>query len=209
MPLTEGAAGTLWKANYKINAGNRGFQFKVQMAGIAEDAAVTAAEDIAARMLLLFPIDAEIVFATLANDNTARDATFLRNATGVGAYITAAGPPIIPAKFDQSQTALQIRLENPDRQSVQRIFNPIPDTVLTDDLLGGSVVDVTALPVTVPAPAAGATWYEEFTNFMKALVKNTHYVKSGHAPGGVYQYSVWRKAFMIRACKKKGGRAFI
>lgn len=209
MALDAGPAGTLWTANWKINSNNRGFQWRVNFANIDEATAVTRAADLSARMKLLLPGSAEIVFATLSNNNTTRDATFLEDALGVGEYVTSAGPPAVPAVVDQSQTALQIRLENPDRQSVQRFFNPIPDTILTDDLLNGAVASTTSLPLVLPDPGDGATWYEEFSNFMAALVKNTHYVKSGHASGGAYQYSAWRKAFLIRACKKKGARAFI
>jgi hypothetical protein len=209
MPLSEGAAGTLWHANFKINAGRKGYQFKTHIAGVSEEAAITAAEDLAARMRALMPSNGEIVFATIALDNAVRDAGFLPGALGAGEYVEDEGPPVEPAFYDASFTALHIRMETPDRHSVQRIFNPIPDSVLTEGLLGGDVADVTALPSSVPAVGAGATWYEEFSNFMKALVKNTHYVKHGHAPGGVYQYSAWRKAFLVRVTKKKGGRSFV
>lgn len=209
MALSEGAANTLWTALWKINAANKGYQFKVNIAGVDEATAVANADDLAARILALFPEDAEVMFATLSNNNSARDAAFLRNALGSGEYITAVGPPPVGAKFNDGSTGIQIRMETPDRQSVQRIFNPLPDTVVTDALIQGSVADVLSLPVAVDAPGAAATWYVEMANFMKALVMKTHYVKSGHAPGGVYLYSAWRRAFLIRVTKKKGGRAFI
>lgn len=208
MSLSEGSAGTLWHANYKINTSRRGFQWKNSIAGVDEAAAVAAAEDIATRMKKLLPGDAEIVFATLSNDNSVRDATFLDTALGVGEYESAAGPPPVPGQVDQDQTAIQLRLENIDRQSVQRYYNPIPDNILAGDALAGSVTNVLTMPGVIDA-AGAATWYLEFGNFMKTLVKLTHYVKSGHAPGGVYQYAAWRKCFVIRTTKKKGGRSFI
>lgn len=208
MALSEGAAGSLWHGNLKINAGRKGYQFKFHMAGVSEEAAFTAAIDIAQRVRKLMPIGGEIVFATLSNDNSARDAGFLAEALGVGEYLESESPDV-PAEFDTSFAALHVRMETPDRQSVQRIFNPIPDVIMTAGELEGSIVDVTSMPSSVPAVGAGTTWYEEFSNFMKAMVKQTHYVKTGHAPGGAYQYSAWRKAFFIRATKKKGGRAFV
>lgn len=208
MALSEGAAGTLWHANYKINTTGRGFQWRSSIAGVDENTAVLVAEDLATRMKKLLPADAAIVFATLSNDNSVRDATFLDTALGGGEFEEAAGPPVVLGKVDQDQTAIQLRLENIDRQSVQRYWNPIPDAILSGDALAAAVTNIVTTPGVIPA-AGAATWYLEMSNFMATLVKSTHYVKSGHASGGIYQYAAWRKCFVIRTAKKKGGRSFI
>lgn len=200
--------GTLWHANFKINTDEHGFNFKVHMAEIDEATAKSRAIDLAGRIKKLIPSDASIYYATISKDNTKKDSRYLKDAIGPGEYVLPGVDPD-PSTYDYSKVALLIRLEHADGSSVTRKFNPIPDNFITDGALLSSITAVEGMPGgALPAVGAGATWYEEFTNFMKALVKNTHHVVAGHAPGGEYTYYEWVNAFVLRVGDKKGGRVF-
>jgi hypothetical protein len=208
MPWTNGAAGTLWSANFKINSTERGFNLKFWFANSSEAAAKTGANDLAARIKLLMPVDCEIFYATVNNDNGVRDSRFLKDALGAGAYVTPGGGSPPPTKTDFSRTSFLFRMEHTEGGSVTRKFSCIPDEVVSAGALTVALPSVTTLPVgSVPAPGA-ADWVTEFLNFMKALGNNTQAVQSGHTPGGAYKYAQWSSIFGLRIGDKKGGRLF-
>lgn len=205
--MATGSAGSLYHINFKINSARKGYNLKFHVANSNEAGAKTVAEDIAGRLKKLMPSDAEIFFCTISNDNTKRDSRFIRGALGAGGHVLpGVSPP--PSTYDFPSTAILIRLEHEDGGSVTRKINPIPDDVLESEALLDSISDVVGIPATIGAVGSGANWYENFNLLMKSIVKFTHHVKSGHAPGGEYTYFNWANAYVLRAGVKKGGRVF-
>ncbi len=197
--------GTLWHGNFKILTDEHRFNFKFHIAETDETTAMAVCVDLAARYKKLMPEGGSISYATLTRDNSKKDSRYVKDAIGPGEYVTAAGPPAVPAQYDYSKVCLLVRFEHEDGGSVSRKVNPIPDTKITDGGLIAAISAVVGLPATVPAVGA-ADWETEFTNFMKAFVKGTHHVVSGHAPGGPYTYFPWKNAYVLRVGDKKGGR---
>lgn len=205
----DGAAGTLWHSNFKINTATRGYNLKFHHVGVDFAPIKLLAIDIAARLKKLMPTDAEIVYATLNNDNTKKDGRFIRGALGPGEYAVG-GPPAVAQLYDTSWTCLEVRMENGEGDAVVRKIGPIPDAVLSSEELVAAVTDFEAPGVgALPAAGAGADWYAEFTNFMRCLGEKTHHVRSNHAPGAAFTYFPWAACYYVRVGRKKGGRVFI
>jgi len=208
MPWTNGTAGRLWSANFKINSNERGFNMKFYFAELDEATVKSNANDLAARIKALMPVDSEIFYATINNDNGVRDSRFLKDALGAGVYVTPGGGSPPPTKYDFSRTAFLFRMEHAMGGSVTRKFSCIPDEVVAGGVLTSALPFVATLPVgSVPA-AGAADWVTEMLNFMKAIGNTTVALKSGHVPGGVYQYAAWTGAYGLRIGDKKGGRLF-
>ena len=204
------ATGTiLWHGNFKINTEKRGLNFKFHMAEKTEAEARTGAEAIAARYKHLLPLDASIFFATLQKDDTKKDSRFLDGAVGDGSHVEPE-PAEPPSVYDFPTTSILVRFEHADGASVTRKIGPVPDYVVADGSIVSSISNVTTFPVAAPAAfVAGDSYAVTFNALMKELLFYTHYVKSGHAPGGEYTYFPWTKAFVLRVGQKKGGRVFV
>jgi hypothetical protein len=209
MAYLDGSAGTLFHVNFKINTAERGFNMKYHMNGTNYAAVMANAVALSGYLKKILPSDAAVFYATVTRDDSKRDSKFLRDALGQGEYITSAGPPPVPSLYDMPQTAVLVRLENTEGDSISRKINPIPDTVITDALVGGSVADVvTTLSAPSGAAGSGATWYLNFNLFMQAMVAYTIWVRANHSPGGDFTYAAWNAAFVLRTAVKKGGRVF-
>lgn len=208
MALIEGAAGTLYHGNLKINTDQKGFNFKFHLVGASYDVVRTGAIAIASQMKGVLPTDSEIVYATMSKDNTERDSQFIRDALGSGTFGQTGDP--LPAKpFDNSRSALLVRFENAEGQGVSRKINPIPDEVMSDGLLLAAIADITGTPVAAPAAAAPTdTYAQAFAKLLGALMFYSVYVKTPHAPGGAFLYGPWKNAYVLRQVVKKGGRVF-
>lgn len=84
---------------------------------------------------------------------------------------------------------------------------PLPDGVVTASALTTVTAGVVAPVVgAIGAPGSGADWFAELTLLLKYLVVKTHHVKSGHAPGGAFEYFAWAAMFPRKIKKKKGSR---
>ncbi|MBV9075165.1 MAG: hypothetical protein JOZ10_16185 [Acidobacteria bacterium] len=208
MGYSAGAAGTLFHANYKINTPEKGFNMKFHIQGADYATVMPKAVSLSEYIRNVMPADASIFYATVTNDDNRRDSRFLRGALGPGLVAAVVGPPAVPSVYDMPQTAMLVRLENTEGDAVTRKINPIPDSVISDALAGGAITDVTGTPGSVAAAGSGGDWYANFNLLMKAICYYTVFVKSGHAPGGAFQYAPWLNAYYLRPGIKKGGRVF-
>jgi len=194
----------LWHLNFKINAIGRGFNTKFHIADKAEADALTAANDIATRLKILLPTDAEIFYATISRDNTKKDSRFLASALGQGTFLL--DPEDEGSSYDNAGTAILVRFEHTSGGSVTRKFCPIPDGVVTGGQPTSPITAITTAPVAAPAASSGAdTWFVNFNKFMGAVCFYTHHLVSGHQPGGGYEYFGLNRAYVLRTGKKKGG----
>lgn len=209
MAYIAGAAGTLFHAVFNINCANKGFNLKFHLVG-ADYAAVTpSALTLADCLLPVLPDSAQIFYARVSNDNTRRDSRFLPGALGNGTSQEGAGPPIVPDVCNRPEDSMLVRFENTEGDSVSRHFTSVPDRVIADAAqAGGAVANVVGMPAAVPAVGALTAWNTNFNRLMQAIVKLTVFVKSGHAPGGAFQYALWENAYLLRTGAKKGGRVF-
>ena len=158
----------------------------------------------------ILPTDAEIFYATISNYNTKRDSRFLRNALGLGRFITAVGPPIVDSAFDNSFVGIKLRLQNSDGGSVTRCINPVPDAVLTDEAIVPSITDVDATYAGAdPVDGVLSDYAAQFLSFMQVVTKHSVHVLTGAVPGGAFQYWPIVGAYPIGVSKKKGSRAFV
>lgn len=200
----------LWHGNVKINTDTMGFNFKFHVAEKPEADAKIALLKLAALQLLLMPGNSEIVYATVSKDNTAKDSRAVRGALGVGAYVTAAGPPPVPALYNRPDDALLIRFEHLGGGSVTRKIGPLPDTLVVGGNMSITIADVDAPVVAAPAEAApGDAWEVLCNKFMKAFMFYTQHLQSGHQPGTGYTYFPWTAAYVLRVGRKKGGRVLV
>lgn len=208
MAYNVGAAGNLWDFHLQINSARKGFNLRWAFVGADLTGIMTPATRIAGRLLNLMPTDAEIFFARLSNNNSAKDSRFVRAAVGPGGHI---GPGVDPPAtvYDMPQAHVLVRFEDTEGAEVSRKIGPIPDYVVEDEELMATITDVVGTPVgALGAVGSGADWYANFNLLMKDIVQNTVHVKSGHAPGGAFSYAPWQNAYVMRTCIKKGGRIF-
>lgn len=208
MPLTDGDPGTLFHLNLKVNTWQRGFNFKFHLKGADYAAVMPGCIGIADRMKGIMPTDSEIFYAAVSMDNSNRESKFVRDALGDGKFAQTGDP--LPAKpFDNSRSGLLVRFEISDGLWVSRVFNPIPDEVMTDGDLVNAITDITAPVIAAPAAYAGAdTYAQAWTKFLQAVMFWSVFVKAGHPPGGAYRSSPWSAAYVLRQGVKKGGRVF-
>lgn len=203
-----GATVGLWKLNFKMNTPTRGFNLGFHIAEKAEADAISAGVKIAKHLKAILPGSVEIVFATVSKDGTKKDSRFIRGATGPGLFVNAAPPT--PTTYDFSQTALLVRLEHSDGASVSMKFGPIPDDVITDELVVDALADVVNFAGPEPVdPAVFTVWKDNYLTLMQVLIGRTNFVKADHLPGKTYEYFSWQSAFALRVVRKKGGRVFI
>lgn len=200
---------TLWKANFKVNTDERGFDFGFHVVNNDVAAVRTIVNDIAARYKLLMPKSAEIFYASISKWDSPRDGRFMHLAVGPGAYVEDEGPPE-KSDYDFSRTCVNIRLETDTGLMATHKFTPIPDAIVYGGAVTTAITPVIGTPVgALPDPGDGANWFEEFTNFMKALVKNCAHVKSPIPPGLDYVATAYVNGFAARVSEKKGGRVSI
>lgn len=209
MALIDGLAGSLFHVNFKINTEQRGYNLKFHLVGSNYDAVSPMALRLANQLRGVLPTDATIFYATVTNDNTTRDSIFLRGALGDGLFGQTGGPPLPAKPFDNSRSAILLRLEGNNGQSVPIKINPVPDEVMTDGTIVTAIDDVVGMPVAFPAVASPTdTFKVAFNKLMQEIVFSTRYVKSGHPPGGAFQYDNWKNAYVLRQSVKRGGRVF-
>lgn len=209
MAYITGAAGTLWHMNFKINADTRSFNFKTHLVG-TDPVGVLLPKCVlmAALYKSIMPKDAEIMFATLTNDDSVRDSRFIRDAIGPGTY-QATGSPAPASVFDAQRVAGLVRFENTEGQAMQIKVNPIPDDQVADNAFVNAVTDVVGTPVTDPgAPGAADAWAANMNKLMKSIAYNCVYLKSRRLSGGRFTYAAFANAFLLRPAVKKGGRVF-
>lgn len=206
----DGLVGSLWHANFKVNCNNRGYQSKFAIVSADPAVAKASAISIASAYKRILPTDAEIFYATISNYSTKRDSRFLRDALGVGRFITAVGPPIVDSAFDNSFVGIKLRLENSDGGSVTRCINPVPDAVLTDEAIVPTITDVVATYAAAdPVDGVLSDYAAQFLSFMQVVTKHSVHVLTGAVPGGAFQYWPIVGAYPIGVSKKKGSRAFV
>lgn len=209
MAYQAGDPGTLWEFVTKINADTRSFNLKLHLVG-TDPVGVLLPKCVALAGYLkkILPTDCEIFYATLNNNNSTRDSRFVRAAQGRGQYVLpGVDPP--DSVFDFQRTHLLLRLENVEGQSMPLKVGPIPDNVLTDDQTVAAITDVVGTPAgPLGAIGSGADWYANFNLLMQAIVFHCKYVKTGHPPGGPFQYAAFSNAFVLRPSAKRGGRIF-
>lgn len=199
----------LWKANYQINTDERGFHFGVHIFDTDEDVVRTKANDIGARIKALMPKSAEVFYASISKFDSPRDGRFLHLAVGPGSFVEDEGPPEL-SDYDAARTCLNIRMETSTGGSSTLKFAPIPDSIVYGGRVATSITPVIGVPVADPAAAgAGADWFAEMTNFMKAITKNCIHVKEDIPVGGDIPTVSYKNAFAMRVSVKKGGRVFI
>lgn len=200
--------GDLWHLNYKINTDFRGFNFKLHLRGANEAAARAIAIRLGNRMLNVLPSSAEIIMATLNKDDTDKDSRIIPDIIGPGLVMTAGTPPTA-GQFDNSRSCLNFRLEHAAGSGITRKWCPLPDIVITGQRLVTAIAGMQAIasaPAT--APGAGADWYAEMKNLIQDIAFSTQAVKSGHAPGGPFQYAPYVNAYVMGVSVKKGARIF-
>lgn len=199
----------LWKATYKINSDNRGFNFNVWIANKAYADARLAAEDLGKRMIELLPQDAEIFRAVLYKWDLTRNGYALRNCVGKGNYGNLQTTPAVES-CDNVRSSILIRLEDADGRPVPRQFNLVPDSVVVANDLVNPVTDVVGFAGPLPAlPVSNDTYAVQFNAFLKALVYETHHVQKNPKAGGTYKYQNWSNAYVTDVSVKRGGRVFI
>lgn len=207
MAYGRGAAGELFHLNLKINTNEKGFPLKFHLKGADYAAVVPNALLVAQYLRHTLPMDADIFYATVTRDNSARDSRLLRGAIGAGTFEEAAGPPITPANYNRPEDASLVRFENTEGQNITYKIPCIPDIIVNDAALqGGAVADVVGMPGVLAAPAAGLDWFLNFNLFMKSVVKYCIYVKSSHGPGAAFDFAQFENAYFLRTGVKKGGR---
>lgn len=200
----------LWHIVYDINADDRGFTLSFKVAEAVESAARVVAVDLGARLLTLLPVDCEIFFAKISRDDAQRDALMIPEAMGVGTYQSAAGPPAVTPPYDAPSTALLMRLEDDNNLPVPFKLCPIPDDIVTGGQLTAKPTPVVGMPGALPAAnVVGEAYALGLAKLMGAIVKQTHHIVGGHAPGASYTYYPWKNCYFNRVAKKKGGRVFI
>lgn len=206
----DGLPGSLWWAHFKVNCNNKGYQMKFPIVNADPVAAKASANSIAEAYKRILPGDGEIFYATVNNYNTARDSRFLRASLGAGRFITAAGPPAVPASFDTSFASIKLRLEDSNGGFVIRLINPIPDTVVTDEQVTNALTDVTATFAGAdPVDGVLTDYVAQFLSFAQVLTKHSVHVLTGAVPGGAFKYWPLTGAYALGISKKKGSRAFI
>lgn len=199
----------LWKGNYKINTDERGFNFSVHCVATLDSDARIKFNDLGARMKLLLPKSAEVFYASFTKWDSKRDGRFLADCVGPGSFVEDDGPPEL-SDYDFARTCINIRMENDNGGIATLKWAAVPDSIV----YGGRVTDTIAPVIGVPAgavpdPGAGADWFNEFTNFMAAIVKNFTHIESGGLPGADYVPRAYINAYAARVSQKKGGRVFI
>lgn len=209
-----GAAGSLWHLFLKINSDFGGLNFKLHFIG-ANLAAVRAnAERIATRYRWIMPTGGEIVHAHLSKDDSDQDSRQLPAACGPGLYGSNAQPTPVVTKFNRYTDCALVRFEDSTGGGVTRKIGPIPDTVVSAQVLTLAVSSVVGdvkptTPVTVPGVAyvADTSWAAEFTSLITDIAANCVNVKAGHDPGGVFQYAdLWNALVSEQVGGKKGAR---
>lgn len=199
----------LWHLNYKINTDGPGLQIGFKVAEAVEADAKVVALKIGAHIKAMLTTDCEIFYATMSRDDHKRDSRYLPGACGVGTF-EPADDPTPAGLYDEARTAMLFRLEDSDGNEVTMKHAPMPDSQVAGGKFANLITAVTGVPGALPAdPAPGDAFAAIANNFFKTLVKGTHHVVGGHAPGGVYTYHSWLNCYAMRIGKKKGGRAFV
>lgn len=200
--------GDLWHANYKINTDFRGFNFKLHFRGVNEASVRAIAIRLGQRMLAVLPASAEIIMATINKDDSDRDSRMVPDVIGPGVYVVG-HTGTTAAKFDNSRTCLNFRLEHAAGGGITRKWAPIPDDVVTGQMLISSIAGlqtITAAPTT--APNAATSWYDEMKNLIQDIAFSSQAIKTGHAPGGPFKYAAFQNAYVMGVSVKKGARVF-
>lgn len=207
--MAVGLIGSLWHANFKVNVNDYGLNSKWHI--IAETAILARekAVSIATAYRRIMPSDAAIVYATISNDNSARDSKYIPAALGAGEFINV-DPDVTPTLTNDALTAVQIRFEHEGGGSDTRLIGPVPDRVVTAHDLVAPPADVTATFAAADPVAGVLSTYElQLNNFMKIITKHAVNVRAGHLPGQAFVYNAYNAAYYVGISKKKGGRAFI
>lgn len=203
--MAAGAAGTLFHASYRFNCNKRSTSTKLHFAGVDLATAKTRAVAIADYLKPIMPVDCEIVSCILSNDNSKKDGKLIRGAAGSGTYVSpGVGPP--PTNVNRDMDAIQLRLES-DEGIIPLKIAPVPDEIIAGDEFTVAITDVDPVPIVAPAAAgSGADFAANFNLLMKAITFYSHHVKSGHAPGGAYDYFPFTACFALKPSGKRGAR---
>jgi hypothetical protein len=162
-----------------------------------------------AHLKAMLTTDCEVFYATMSRDDHKRDSRYLPAAVGAGTLEPAA-PPAAAGAYDEARTAMLFRLEDTDGSEVTMKHAPMPDSAVLGGAFVNAIAAVVGLPGALPAdPAPGDTFAAIANNFFKTIVKGTHHVVGGHAPGGLYTFFNWINCYPMRIGKKRGGRAFV
>lgn len=207
--MAVGIAGELWNVNLKTNCNDHGLNDKFHVIAADGVAARTKAIAIATAYLRIMPSDAEIVYATVSNDNSARDSKYVPDALSAGLFINV-DPDVTPTLTNDPLTAVKIRFEHAGGGSITRKIGPVPDRVVTSNALP-TPPDALTATFAGADPVAGvlSTYKLQLENFMKIISKYCVHVRSGHLSGGAFTYFAYEAAYYVGIGKKKGGRAFV
>lgn len=205
--MAAGIPGELFHVNFKVNCQGFGLNSKYHV--IAATAVLARAKAIAIGTAYkrILPSDADLVYATVSNDNSQRDSKYIPEIRGDGEFINV-DPDVTPSFTNDAQTAVRIRFEHEGGASDTRLINPVPDRVVAAQDLLTPPDAVTATYAGVD-PVAGvlSTYKLQLENFMKVITKYAVNLRSGHIAGGAFVYNVYNAAYYVGIGKKKGGRA--
>lgn len=210
----DGAAGSLWHLFIKINTDFGSLNFKLHLLGANLAAVRAKAARLCTRYRWLLPTSAELVHAHLSKDDSDQDSRQLPEGCGPGLYGSNATPSAVVTKFNRYTDCILVRFEDSTGGGVTRKIGPVPDSVITAQEIVPTITSVTgdavpAVPGDDPgiAYAADTSWATEFTNFIQDVAASCINVRSGHPPGGAFQYAdLWNALVSNQVGGKKGAR---
>lgn len=210
---SDGDAGTLWHLNMKINTDFCSFTTKWHMKGAALVDVRAKAVALCTRWKWIMPPSCSIEHATLNKDDHDQDSRQLSEVFGPGLFGSnkAGGAQI--TKFNRATDHLLVRFEHAAGNGVTRKIGPVPDEVVSQQQIVGTVppqnTDTTPIaPVTAPGIVyvADTTWIVEMGNLIQYIGFATIAVKAGHPPGGAYKFAPWLNCLPANVGGKKGAR---
>lgn len=198
----DGVAGTLFSLNLDINYPRGSTSLKLHLVGADYPAVITPAVKIATALRRIMPMDSEIFFASVNNDNSKRDSKFVPGCLGDGLFVGLGEEPTV---CNQGYDAVLVRTENSDGGNVPLKIGPVPDEVLAS---GEFTLPLTAQAVTFagadPNTAAATDYALQLLELLQLITKYCYHIRTGHAPGGVFTGFAITAAYPLRAAKKKG-----
>lgn len=210
----DGAAGSLWHLFMKINTDWGSLNFKLHLIGANLAAVRAKAERLCTRYRWILPTGSEMIHAHLSKDDSDQDSRQLPAGCGPGLYGSNATPTAVVTKFNRYTDCVMVRFEDSTGGGVTRKIGPVPDTVVSAQVLVPAVDSIVGdvvptAPSTAPgiAYSADTSWATEFTNLIKDIAASCVNVRAGHAPGGAFQYAdLWNALVSEQVGGKKGAR---
>jgi len=208
-----GAAGTLYHVYMKFNSDFGSVTGKLHILAADRATARSKATILAMRWRWIIPSNVDLVHCHISKDDSEQDSQQLPGVVGPGLFGSNKVGGAEITKYNRYTDHLCVTCEDETGGSVTRKFGPLPDEVVASQVLKFPVTAISGVaPPAEPATAAGivyvadVSWYTEMQNFLQSVAANCVNVKSGHPPGGAFQYAAIWSMLPGVVGGKKGGR---